>query len=350
MRNRLIFVRNTNAPELIEMFLVASAASVLGIRGFLAAAGYPQIGGGGLHIAHMLWGGLFMLLALLLLFSSLGQISLRLSAILGGIGFGTFIDELGKFITSDHNYFFSPTVGLIYIIFIAIFLVMRVLVRRRAVSHNAALANALNRLELIGSRPIGRSKRNEILALLRNAHADDPLAQTLREYIDSADASHSDDPGIYMRSRERLLRAYERIALNRYFIGGIVAAADSAVRRADKPVPVHPVAAAGRGHRLHWRRAACVGGGCVDADPVRRLAAARIAPQRLPMVPARRACGHLHYADVRFLRDATRRHIRAVHRNPNLHRPQLHDRVRAAVAGGCGGRLAGAAGWQAAVV
>lgn len=223
MRNRLIFVRNTNAPELIEMFLVASAASVLGIRGFLAAAGYPQIGGGGLHIAHMLWGGLFMLLALLLLFSSLGQISLRLSAILGGIGFGTFIDELGKFITSDHNYFFSPTIGLIYIIFIAIFLVMRVLVRRRAVSHNAALANALNRLELIGSRPIGRSKRNEILALLRNANADDPLAQTLREYIDSADASHSDDPGIYMRSRERLLRAYERIALNRYFIGGIVA-------------------------------------------------------------------------------------------------------------------------------
>ena len=223
MRNRLIFVRNTNAPELIEMFLVASAASVLGIRGFLAAAGYPQIGGGGLHIAHMLWGGLFMLFALLLLFSSLGQISLRLSAILGGIGFGTFIDELGKFITSDHNYFFSPTIGLIYIIFIAIFLVMRVLVRRRAVSHNAALANALNRLELIGSRPIGRSKRNEILALLRNAHADDPLAQTLREYIDSADASHSDDPGIYMRSRERLLRAYERIALNRYFIGGIVA-------------------------------------------------------------------------------------------------------------------------------
>lgn len=223
MRNRLIFVRNTNAPELIEMFLVASAASVLGIRGFLAAAGYPQIGGNGLHIAHMLWGGLFMLLALLLLFSSLGQISLRLSAILGGIGFGTFIDELGKFITSDNNYFFSPTIGLIYIIFIAIFLVMRVLVRRRSVSHNAALANALNRLELVGSRPIGRSKRNEILALLRNADADDPLAQTLRAYIASADASQSDDPGLYMRSREWLLRAYERIALNRYFISGVVA-------------------------------------------------------------------------------------------------------------------------------
>jgi len=33
-----------------------------------------------------------------------------------------FIDELGKFITSDNNYFFQPTISLIYIVFIIIFL------------------------------------------------------------------------------------------------------------------------------------------------------------------------------------------------------------------------------------
>lgn len=222
MRNRLVFVRNTNAPELIEMFLVASAASVLGIRGFLAAAGYPQIGGGGLHIAHMLWGGLFMLIALLLLFSSLGQVTLRISAILGGIGFGTFIDELGKFITSDNNYFFSPTIGLIYIIFISIFLVMRVLARRQAVSPHAALSNALNRLELAGGGALGRSKRQEIIGLLDRADPADPLARALREYIAGSAAAESDDPGLYMRSREWMLRAYERIALNKWFIIAIV--------------------------------------------------------------------------------------------------------------------------------
>ena len=222
MRNRLVFVRNTNAPELIEMFLVASAASVLGIRGFLAATGYPSIGGGGLHIAHMLWGGLFMLLALLLLFSSLGQVTLRISAILGGIGFGTFIDELGKFLTSDNNYFFSPTIGLIYIIFISIFLVMRALARRQAVSPRAALSNALNRLELAGGGALGRSKRQEIIGLLDRADSADPLARTLREYMRGSAAAESDDPGIYMRSREWMLRAYERIALNRWFIAGIV--------------------------------------------------------------------------------------------------------------------------------
>ena len=42
---RYFFVRNSDAPELIELFLVAGIASVLAIRGFLAATGYPQLGG-----------------------------------------------------------------------------------------------------------------------------------------------------------------------------------------------------------------------------------------------------------------------------------------------------------------
>ena len=62
-------VRNSAAGELLELFLVAAVASVLAIRAFLAATGYPQLGGDGLHIAHMLWGGGLMLVALLLLFT-----------------------------------------------------------------------------------------------------------------------------------------------------------------------------------------------------------------------------------------------------------------------------------------
>ena len=140
---RFGYVYNTSAPELIELFLVAAVAAVLAIRAFLVLSGYPQIGGDGLHIAHMLWGGLFMLLAMLLLFTLLGRAVQRFAAILGGVGFGTFIDELGKFITDDNNYFYEPTIGLIYIVFIAIFLVLRA-VRSRVDSASAAL-HAANR-------------------------------------------------------------------------------------------------------------------------------------------------------------------------------------------------------------
>jgi hypothetical protein len=43
----------------------------------------------------------------------------RAAAIVGGVGF--FIDELGKFITEDNNYFYNPAAALIYLIFIGLF-------------------------------------------------------------------------------------------------------------------------------------------------------------------------------------------------------------------------------------
>ena len=54
-------------------FLVAGVASILAIRVYLILTGYPQLGGGGLHIAHMLWGGLLMLVALILMLAFLGR-------------------------------------------------------------------------------------------------------------------------------------------------------------------------------------------------------------------------------------------------------------------------------------
>ena len=50
-------VRNADADDLLEGFLVAAATAFAGIRIYLALTGYPQLGGHGLHIAHLLWGG-----------------------------------------------------------------------------------------------------------------------------------------------------------------------------------------------------------------------------------------------------------------------------------------------------
>jgi hypothetical protein len=82
---------------------------------FLHLSGYPTVGGESLHIAHMLWGGLLMLVALLLLLGFLGKPVKSAAAVIGGAGWGTFIDELGKFLTHDNDYFFEPTFALIYV-------------------------------------------------------------------------------------------------------------------------------------------------------------------------------------------------------------------------------------------
>ena len=216
MQLRHFFVRNSDAPELIELFLVAGVASVLAIRGALAATGYPQLGGDGLHIAHMLWGGLFMTVALLVLFAALGRVAQRLAAILGGIGFGTFIDELGKFITSDNNYFYEPTIGLIYIIFIAIFLVLEAF-RRQEPEPTEALANAFNQLELAAGRPLDAETKRATLDLLAKSDTSDPLVQGLTTFVRSIEPQPVPDMSFYFRARDYAVRLYSRVVLSRWF-------------------------------------------------------------------------------------------------------------------------------------
>lgn len=79
-------VRNVDAGALLESLMVYAIAAILVIRVILGATGYPQIGGGGLHIAHMLWGGLLMLVAIVVLVAFLGKSVVRVAAIIGGLG------------------------------------------------------------------------------------------------------------------------------------------------------------------------------------------------------------------------------------------------------------------------
>lgn len=107
-------IRRINAESYILTSLVAFALTVIATRTFLEITGYPQIGNSVLHIAHALWGGLLLIVAAYLPLAYANRWALQASALIGGIGVGLFIDEVGKFITQANDYFFPPALPLIY--------------------------------------------------------------------------------------------------------------------------------------------------------------------------------------------------------------------------------------------
>ena len=126
-----IFVRRHLGDEYLLNTIFSAVVTVLVIRVFLELTHYPQIGGNGLHIAHLLWGGLFMFVGSLLFFLYNSRPVKNFTSYLTGIGWGFFIDEIGKFITSDNNYFFRPAAALIYLLFIFGFLLYYLAHRER---------------------------------------------------------------------------------------------------------------------------------------------------------------------------------------------------------------------------
>ena len=176
-------LRNSDGPLLLESFLVAAVASFLGIRWSLTLTGFPKLGGGELHIAHMLWGGALMLGAIILLLAYLDRPVQHVAAIVAGLGFGIFVDEIGKFLTADNDYFFRPAVALIYVIFVVVFLVAQVIVGRRRLSEREALANALDRLEGTLGKSLEPEDRARIDELLDQVGPSWSLAPELRRYL-----------------------------------------------------------------------------------------------------------------------------------------------------------------------
>ncbi len=149
-----------------ETFLFSAVATVLATRAFLAATGYPQVGGGNLHVAHVLWGGLLMGAAIVALVIVPGSPVKMRGALVGGIGFGLFIDEVGKFLTKDVDYFFQPAIAVMYVVFVGFYLVVRVVLQRRRLTDRLRLATALDALSDQAHGQLRRPQRELAMALL----------------------------------------------------------------------------------------------------------------------------------------------------------------------------------------
>jgi hypothetical protein len=203
--------RSVEIGELLDTFLVCAVTMILIIRLQLYLTNYPQLGGHGLHIAHVLWGGLLMMIAIVIAVSFITRTARQVAAAVGGLGFGFFIDELGKFITEDVNYFYKPTAALIYIIFIAMWLSFRALQRHRGFSQLEYLVNGIEFVKEAAIRDLDETERRRALELLDRADQSNPMVAPLREVLHQAQAAPAREPAALERAILRLRDAYLRI-------------------------------------------------------------------------------------------------------------------------------------------
>lgn len=219
---RDILYRNVRARDLLDAFLVSSITSLLLVRFYLYITGYPQIGGGALHIAHMLYGGVLMMAALVITLTFLGARAKQVAAIIGGVGFGMFIDELGKFITEDNNYFFRPAVGLIYAVFVVLYLLFNFLTRAHKLTSREYHLNVLAELEEAVAHDMDKAEKARINVLLEASDTKSPITSHLKALVASLEVTAPDKPSklhVFFRRIDEWYKKFWQQRNSRFLVG-----------------------------------------------------------------------------------------------------------------------------------
>jgi len=182
-------VRRESADLHLLLTLLSFGASVSLTRLFLELTGYPQLGGGNLHIAHVLWGGLLLFLAALLPLVMANRWVYRIGAVVAGIGVGLFIDEVGKFITQSNDYFHPAAAPIVYAFFLlTVFAYYRVR-RPPARDPRAEMYRALDGLQELLDNDLDVQERADLerrlvsVAAQEQAPALAKLADQLLDYL-----------------------------------------------------------------------------------------------------------------------------------------------------------------------
>ncbi|MBO0676665.1 hypothetical protein JRC04_04200 [Mycolicibacterium sp. S2-37] len=161
--------RDATGSAAAEGFVLIAIAAILITRLYLELTGYPQIGGGNLHIAHALWGGALMMVALVMGWLTIGTGTRVAAVVLGGVGFGLFLDEVGKFVTKNNDYFYGPSAEIMYILVVVILVGARIVRDFRPLTARECLASATVIAADGVARGLADHRRDVGLALLAQA-------------------------------------------------------------------------------------------------------------------------------------------------------------------------------------
>jgi hypothetical protein len=208
-------VRREEAPQYLLITLLSFAVSITLIRLFLTLTGFPRLGSGNLHIAHVLWGGLLLFLASLLPLILVNRWALSASAILAGAGAGLFIDEVGKFITSTNDYFYPPAAPIVYVFFLLTVWVYIQFRRPPARDPRTSFYRVLEGLEEVLDRDLEARERADLVARLRviNGQERDPgivhLAGGLLQFLESDGVALAPSRPGWLRKIKLILKRFE---------------------------------------------------------------------------------------------------------------------------------------------
>ncbi len=207
-------MRRKGAELHMLILLLSFGGSVALTRIFLALAGYPQLGGGSLHIAHVLWGGLLLFLAALLPLLYANRRVYHIGSLLAGVGVGLFIDEVGKFITANNDYFTPAAAPIIYASFMLTVLIYLQVRRARPLGAREALYQVLDELQEVLDHDLDPQERAALEEKLRFARqrAERPelrlLAERLLEVVSATELHLSPEPPALMRRGQAAWQAF----------------------------------------------------------------------------------------------------------------------------------------------
>ena len=208
----------------LTVLVVAFVVTVTVTRIFLAATGYPRIGGTTFHLAHALWGGLLLTVAVVAMLSWANRWALQLGAVLAGIGIGLFMDEVGKFITTSNDYFFPLAAPIVYLAMVLLAWIAYRSRRRHVLTDRERLYDVLDGLQDLADGRLDSDRRAEIIGHLGHLRDewDRPelreLSARLEEFLLSPVVTVLPPrPGPLERLHGRLLRVEERLAPEQRF-------------------------------------------------------------------------------------------------------------------------------------
>lgn len=217
-------VRNPQAANYILLTLVTFAVTVVGTRLYLELAGYPQLGNKIFHIAHALWGGLFLIIAVMLLLIFVNRYMYSAAAIFAGIGVGLFIDEVGKFITQTNDYFFPLAAPIIYVAFLLILVVYLSLRHPRLAQARSEMYDILEEFQEILDDDLQEREYRTLVGRLQplTQQTERPdlaaLAQALLDFLESNTQNIRPDEETWITRRLDRWQRFEDSRLDRVML------------------------------------------------------------------------------------------------------------------------------------